>query len=162
MMDPTRLHEPMLCPRYRRNSLQIWFRRVKPPAAPEFGYVRLQVMQKFPFGEDTAFTPLTELLEGVTVSPLSASLQMGASVQAAVFRVAANGRIVRHAANVPQILAVFAGSGRVSGADGEFQEIAAGEAVFWHKGEQHETETDTGLTVLILEAEGLEPPRLDS
>jgi quercetin dioxygenase-like cupin family protein len=76
--------------------------------------------------------------------------------------IAESGRIVRHTANVPQILAVLEGSGRVSGADGEFQEIAAGEAVFWHKGEHHETETDTGLTVLILEAEGLEPPGFDT
>ena len=66
---------------------------------------------------------------------------------------------MRHPATEPQILAVLEGSGRVSGSDGEFQPIAAGEAVFWSAGEEHETQTDTGLTALIIEAEGLEPRR---
>jgi hypothetical protein len=47
----------------------------------------------------------------------------------------------------------------VSGSDGEFQPIGPGEAVFWLAGEEHETETDSGLTALILEADGLQPWR---
>jgi hypothetical protein len=50
----------------------------------------------------------------------------------------------------------------VSGSDGYFQPIGQGEAVFWLAGEEHETETDTGMTALILEADGLQPWRTGS
>jgi uncharacterized cupin superfamily protein len=108
------------------------------------------------FGADAAFTPQNDLLEGVTVAPLTAPLAAGAPVQAAIFRLAPNGRIVRHPATVPQILAVLEGAGHVSGADGEFQPITVGEAVFWRAGEEHETKTENGMTALILEADGLQ------
>ena len=114
-------------------------------------------MERLSFGADVAFTPREELLEGVTIAPLTASLAGGAPVQAAIFRLAPNGRIARHPATVPQILAVLEGVGRVSGPDGEFQPLAAGEAVFWSSGEEHETQTDGGLTALILEGESLQP-----
>jgi hypothetical protein len=54
---------------------------------------------------------------------------------------------------------VLDGAGEVAGADGEFQPIAAGEAVFWSAGEEHETRTDDGLTALIIEGPGLQPLR---
>jgi quercetin dioxygenase-like cupin family protein len=108
------------------------------------------------FTRDVAFTPRGDLLDGVTVAPLTAPIASGAAVQGAIFRVTPGGRIGRHPATVPQILAVIEGAGRVSGADGEFEPIAAGEAVFWSSGEEHETQTDVGLTALVLEAEGLQ------
>jgi quercetin dioxygenase-like cupin family protein len=103
-------------------------------------------MERLSFAADAAFTPREELLEGVTVAPLTAPLRMGGPVQAAVFRVEPNGRIARHPASVPQILAVLEGSGFIS----------AGEAVFWSAGEVHEATTAEGLTALILEGDGLE------
>jgi quercetin dioxygenase-like cupin family protein len=112
-------------------------------------------MERFRFDSDAAFTPDQELLERVTIAPLTPP----GGFQAAVFRVSAGGRIVRHPATVPQILAVLEGEGRVSGADGELEPIAAGEAVFWPAGEEHETTSDGGLTALVLEGEGLGPPR---
>jgi quercetin dioxygenase-like cupin family protein len=113
-------------------------------------------LERLSFGADAAFTAREDLLEGVTVAPLTAPLAAGVPVQAAIFRLAPNGRIARHPATVPQILAVLEGAGRVSGADGEFQPIAAGEAVFWSVDEEHETETSDGLTALVLEADGLQ------
>ena len=114
-------------------------------------------MQRLSFRPDAAFAPREEALEGVTIAPLTAPLAAGAPVQAAVFRLAPGGRIARHPAAVPQLLAVLEGAGRVSGVDGAFEPIATGEAVFWAKGEEHETETDDGLTALILEGEGVQP-----
>jgi quercetin dioxygenase-like cupin family protein len=111
------------------------------------------------FDAEVAFTPREDLLEGVTIAPLTPLLAAGAPAQAAIFRLSPNGRIVRHPATAPQILAVLEGDGRVSGADGEFQPIAAGEGVFWAKGEEHETRTEHGMTALILEADALEPFR---
>jgi quercetin dioxygenase-like cupin family protein len=116
-------------------------------------------MERFGFGSDVAFVPRGDLLEGVTVAPLSAPMAAGSPFQTAVFRFAPGGRILRHPATYPQILAVLDGSGEVSGADGVAEPIAAGEAVFWAAGEEHETRTAAGLTALIVEGEGLEPFR---
>ena len=114
-------------------------------------------MERFRFGGDVAFAPREELLVGVTVAPLSGPISQGSPIQAAVFRVAPGGRIARHPATYPQILAVLDGSGEVSGADGVDEQIAAGEAVFWPAGEEHETRTAVGMMALIIEGDGLEP-----
>ena len=116
-------------------------------------------MERLTFGADVAFAPAEELLDGVTIAPLTAPTSAGAPCQAAVFRLAAGGRIVRHPATVPQILAVLEGNGEVSGSDGVAQPIGPGEAVFWEAGEEHETTSATGLTALILEGDALEPYR---
>jgi quercetin dioxygenase-like cupin family protein len=92
---------------------------------------------------------------GVSLSPLTRPLAQGASVQAACFRLAPGGRIGRHPASVPQLLAVVEGSGWVSGADGEAQAIGTGEAAWWETGEEHETWTDAGLTAIVIEGEGV-------
>jgi quercetin dioxygenase-like cupin family protein len=114
------------------------------------------------FSPDAAFTLREELLDGVTIAPLTARPGSGCPVKAAIFRIATGGRIARHPATTPQILAVLEGSCHVSGADGESQLLAVGEAVFWRAGEEHETTTETGVTALILEADGLEPWRTES
>jgi quercetin dioxygenase-like cupin family protein len=111
-------------------------------------------MERFGFGPAVAFTPRDGRLEDVTISPLTAP----GAAQAAIFRLGPGGRIARHPATVPQVLAVLDGEGLVSGGDGEFRPISRGEAVFWAGGEEHETVTDHGLTALIVEAAGLRPP----
>jgi quercetin dioxygenase-like cupin family protein len=116
-------------------------------------------VERLTFGLNAAFSPSEELLDGVTVAPLTSAIVAGAPFQAAVFRIAPGGRIARHPATIPQILAVLDGAGEVSGADGVAEPIAAGEAVFWRGGEEHEATTASGLTALILEGAGLEPYR---
>jgi quercetin dioxygenase-like cupin family protein len=116
-------------------------------------------MERFRFDADVAFAPREELLEDVTIAPLSRSIFAGAPFQAAVFRVAPGGRLARHPATYPQILAVLEGSGEVSGADGGDEPIEVGEAVFWSAGEEHEMKSAAGLTALIIEGVGLEPFR---
>ena len=116
-------------------------------------------MERFRFGADVAFAPREELLDRATIAPLSAPMALGAPFQAAVFRLAPGGRIARHPATIPQILAVLEGSGEVSGQGGVDEPIEAGEAVFWQRGEEHEVKTATGLTALIIEGDGLEPFR---
>ena len=113
-------------------------------------------MERFRFDSAVAFTPRDELLNDVTVAPLSRSIFHGSPFQVAVFRVAPGGRIARHPATYPQILAVLDGSGDVSGSSGVDEPIEAGEAVFWQAGEEHETKTADGLTALIIEGDGLE------
>jgi quercetin dioxygenase-like cupin family protein len=114
-------------------------------------------VERFTFAEGAAFAPAEELLEGVTVAPLTEPLRGGAPVQAAIFRLRAGGRIARHPAAVPQILAVLEGHGTVSGGDGARYPVAAGDAVYWAAGEEHETATEHGLTALVLEGPAVRP-----
>ncbi len=96
----------------------------------------------------TGFALDDERLERVTIAPLTAPGRM----QAAVFRLEPGGRIARHPAELPQVLAVLEGSARVNG-----EPLRAGQAVFWARGEEHETTTEGGATAVIIEGEGLEP-----
>ena len=113
-------------------------------------------MERFSFGEDVAFVPRGDLLDGVTIAPLTQPSEEGALVKAAIFRFAPGGRIRRHPGTYPQILAVLEGSGEVSGANGLDEPIVAGEAVFLHEGEDHEMKSEAGLTALIIEGESLD------
>jgi hypothetical protein len=67
----------------------------------------------------------------------------------------ANGRIGRHPAVLDQCLLVIEGKASVSGADGSAVTIEAGQAALWMAGEDHETTTDDGVRVLIIEGRGL-------
>lgn len=95
--------------------------------------------------------------QGMTQAPLTMPLASGLPFQAACFRLEPRGRIGRHPATFPQLLAVVEGSGWVSGADGEPHPIAAGEAACWEADEQHETWTDDGLTAIVIESTDLKP-----
>jgi quercetin dioxygenase-like cupin family protein len=114
------------------------------------------LVERFTFSSEVAFEPREDLLERVTVAPLTPPLSEGSPMQAAIFRVAPGGGLLRHPATFPQVLAVLEGSGEVSGADGVVEPIAAGEAVFWEKGEEHETTSRGGLTALIIEGESVD------
>jgi len=80
-------------------------------------------------------TPLAALAEGRVV----------------FVHLAPGGRIGRHPAAGPQMLAVVSGEGSVSGADGDAQPIAVGVAAVWEPGEEHETRSEAGLTALVIE-----------
>ena len=114
------------------------------------------LVERFSFAPDVAFVPHGDLLDRVTVAPLTAPSLEGALIQAAIFRFEPGGRLRRHPATLPTIFAVLEGLGEVSGADSVDEEIQAGEAVFWHPGEEHEAKSQVGLTALIIEGESLE------
>jgi quercetin dioxygenase-like cupin family protein len=113
-------------------------------------------VERFSFSSDVAFVPRGDLLEGVTVAPLTSPFEKGALVQAAIFRFEPGGRLRRHPATDPQIFAILEGSGEVGGADGVLEPIAAGDALFLHEGEEHELKSGAGLTALIIEGESLD------
>ena len=73
-----------------------------------------------------------------------------------VIEVGPGGVVARHPAVVAQLFVVVRGSGWVSGADGAPEEIAAGEAVLWGPGEEHESGSDEGMTALVVEADSLD------
>ncbi|HDX9639143.1 TPA: cupin domain-containing protein [Bacillus mobilis] len=67
-----------------------------------------------------------------------------------------NGIIGYHEAVVSQLLLIVDGEGYVCGADKEKVKVEAGQAVFWEKGEFHETSTEKGLMAMVIESEELE------
>lgn len=65
------------------------------------------------------------------------------------------GIIGYHDATVPQLLLIIEGEGWVrTSLEGKVK-VTAGDAVFWEKGEGHETTTTKGLKAIVVESEGL-------
>jgi quercetin dioxygenase-like cupin family protein len=73
-----------------------------------------------------------------------------------------NGLIGYHQAVVPQLLLIVNGEGLVRGETEDFIKVQTGDAVYWEKGEWHETKSDTGLTAIVIESEELDPSFLKS
>jgi quercetin dioxygenase-like cupin family protein len=70
-----------------------------------------------------------------------------------------NGVIGFHQATVQQLLLIVAGDGWVRGNTPDALPVGVGDAIFWDAHEWHETKTDTGLTAIVIESEGLNPAR---
>lgn len=82
-------------------------------------------------------------------------LNTKAEVRMNCMHLAEGGIIGYHKAVVPQLLLVVQGEGRTW-----YQResvVATGDAVFWEKGEGHETISETGMMAIVIEAETLEP-----
>jgi quercetin dioxygenase-like cupin family protein len=60
-----------------------------------------------------------------------------------------------HPAGVDQIFHVMSGHGWASGADGMRVVLSAGEQVVWAEGEEHAAGSSSGMTAVIIQAEGL-------
>lgn len=56
-----------------------------------------------------------------------------------------------------QLFLVVQGEGWVRGEEAERTAITAGQAAFWTAGDWHESGSDEGMTVIIIEGEGLQP-----
>ena len=69
----------------------------------------------------------------------------------------ADGRVGYHQATVPQLFLVVAGEGWVRGDAETRRPVHAFEAAFWHRGEWHESGSETGMTALVIEGEGVDP-----
>ena len=69
-----------------------------------------------------------------------------------VLTLAAGGRVGRHPTRLWQLLAVVSGEGWVAGADARRQPIRAGEAVLWEPGEEHESGSDGGMVVCVVQS----------
>jgi quercetin dioxygenase-like cupin family protein len=73
-----------------------------------------------------------------------------------VIEIDAGGLVGSHPAVGAQLFTVVRGSGWVSGADGLRKQISEGESVLWEAGEEHESGSDEGMTVLVVEAEQID------
>lgn len=73
---------------------------------------------------------------------------------------ASEGVIGSHQAATSQLFLVVQGEGWVRGESPERYSIQVGQAAFWEKGEWHESGTETGMTVIIIEGENIDPTNL--
>lgn len=88
---------------------------------------------------------------------LSKILRTKEMAQIGCFYLEENGVIGSHEASVPQILLVVSGEGSVQSSTTERVPIETGDAVFWEKGEEHETFSATGMTAIVIESPEIEP-----
>jgi quercetin dioxygenase-like cupin family protein len=82
--------------------------------------------------------------------------RLAGNAHVVVIEVGPEGVVARHPAVGAQLFAVVRGSGWVGGGDGQRESIEAGEAVLWEPGEEHESGSEEGMTVLVVEAELLD------
>ncbi|WP_213421230.1 cupin domain-containing protein [Bhargavaea massiliensis] len=87
-----------------------------------------------------------------TIQPF---VRSGGRCQTALMTLGNNGVIGYHQAAVPQLLVVLAGSGTVCNEEKRHVPVREGSAVFWDRGEWHETRSAKGMTALVIEGEGL-------
>ena len=72
----------------------------------------------------------------------------------------ANGVIGFHQAVIPQLFLVMQGEGWVRSSSPERTTIQAGQAVYWGKGEWHESGTEMGMIAIIIEGVNIDFSRL--
>jgi GrpB-like predicted nucleotidyltransferase (UPF0157 family) len=106
-------------------------------------------MRIFRFDEEVSI-PIAHFGSRFRVGPLTGD---ASRVRVQVMHVPSDGLIGRHAAGEPQLFAVVAGAGWVSGADESPCDIAAGYAAWWDAGETHAAGSDGGLTAVCIEGE---------
>jgi quercetin dioxygenase-like cupin family protein len=71
-----------------------------------------------------------------------------------------NGVIGYHQTTKEQLFVVVQGEGWVRGEIPESQRpIKAGQAAFWEEGEWHESGTETGMVVILIEGEDIDPTK---
>jgi quercetin dioxygenase-like cupin family protein len=71
-----------------------------------------------------------------------------------------DGIIGYHQATVPQLFLVLQGEGWVRSETSDKTSIKAGQAAYWERGEWHESGTETGMTVIIIEGVNFDPAKL--
>jgi quercetin dioxygenase-like cupin family protein len=83
----------------------------------------------------------------------AARLAVAGEFRVHVAQVRPGGLLGRHPTRLWQLFRVVHGEGWVSGEDGQRHPLRAGQAVLWHPGEHHESGSDTGMTVVIVQAD---------
>jgi hypothetical protein len=111
-------------------------------------------MKLYQFGSQegrpiTAFDSVNVVITPIQRAP--GQLQIGC------MRIGPQGRVGAHQADGPQLFLVVQGSGWVRDTRDERTPISAGMAAFWSDAEWHESGSDSGMTVIVIEGETLDP-----
>lgn len=114
-------------------------------------------MRIYRFGRDAGRPVERHGSRGVVFSPI---VHRAEEAYAGCMYLEPGGVIGRHEAAMDQLLLVVGGSAFVSGAGTEAVEVVSGCAVFWERGEVHETRAGAGgLVAVVLEGTGYDPGR---
>ncbi|TKI57698.1 cupin [Brevibacillus antibioticus] len=79
------------------------------------------------------------------------------SVSIGCIHLGAGGIVGYHPATCPQLFLVVSGEGWVRGEGTARIPIQSGQAAFWITGEGHESGSETGMTAIVIEGDGLDP-----
>ena len=90
----------------------------------------------------------------VVITPIQRALR---EVQIGCLHIEPQGRVGYHQAVGPQLFLVVQGNGWVRAERKERTPISAGMAAFWSDGEWHESGSESGMTVIVIEGETLDP-----
>lgn len=111
-------------------------------------------MKLYRFGPQVG-RPITDFDSvNVVITPIQ---RAPGQVQIGCFSIGPEGRVGYHQAVGPQLFLVVEGSGWARGANDERTPISAGTAVFWVDAEWHESGSESGMTVIVIEGETLDP-----
>jgi quercetin dioxygenase-like cupin family protein len=111
-------------------------------------------MKFFRFGPQVG-RPITAFDSvNVVITPIQ---RAPGQVQIGCFHIGSQGRVGYHQAVGPQLFLVMQGTGWVRGGSDERMPISAGKAAFWADGEWHESGSESGMTVIVIEGLALDP-----
>ena len=111
-------------------------------------------MKLYQFGPQVG-RPITAFdSANVVITPIQ---RAPGQVQIGCLHIGPQGRVGYHQAVGPQLFLVMQGSGWVRAEGDERTPICAGMAAFWTDGEWHESGSESGMTVIVIEGETLEP-----
>jgi quercetin dioxygenase-like cupin family protein len=114
-------------------------------------------MQIIDFSREHA-SPI-ELFESIAVSNVRIGGGQGeAHVYGVYFK--AGGNIGEHPAGYAQLFLIVDGEGWAAGADGHRVPLLAGQGAYFAPGESHSKGSETGMTVIMVQAEQLTPEPL--
>jgi GrpB-like predicted nucleotidyltransferase (UPF0157 family)/quercetin dioxygenase-like cupin family protein len=106
-------------------------------------------VEVYRFDEEVSI-PISQSGSRFRVAPL---LGDDSRVRVEVVHLPPDGAIGPHVAPSPQLLAIVAGSGWVSGQDGQRRQIAVGSAALWAAGEEHAAGSDDGFMAVCIEGD---------
>jgi len=88
---------------------------------------------------------------------LSSLVRLNTDARVSCIHLGLNGTVGYHQAVTPQLFLVVRGEGWVRGEANDRIPITVGYAAFWEKDEWHESKTNGGMMVIVIESESLNP-----
>jgi len=90
-------------------------------------------------------------------SVFSRIIQHNESLHIGCMFIGPEGIVGSHPATINQLFLVVQGEGWVTGKEGIQYRIQSGKAAYWEPGEVHESGSEQGMTVIVIEGEDLQP-----
>lgn len=106
-------------------------------------------MRIFRFDQEVS-RPVSEFGSRFRMGPLTGR---ESQVWVQIMHLTPGGLVGRHRAAARQLIAVVAGSGWATGAEGGRRDLKAGYAALWEPGEEHEAGSESGLTAVSIEGD---------